>query len=79
MTTQSTEKAIYRITEWAHPTEMIQTGTGPMLWKTYLQVESDRWKETWKESWVQENSEGLVALFTWAGDQKPVDGDDAKE
>lgn len=70
----------YQVTEFAHPDEPIDTARyGVMAYKRYLELESIRWMEqNLRDSWVQENQEGLVALFSWRKYAARVVGDDPK-
>lgn len=71
----SKDYAFYQVTEWGAPRSRVND-TDYEIW---LQIEVDRFREKWTEAWVQVNSAtGEVALFTWSGTQKPVDGDDPK-
>jgi hypothetical protein len=80
MTTQaSIDAAVYQVTEWALPRSPILIGTGPTIYEVWLQIEVDRFKEKWTEAWVKTDEHGMIALFTWAGKQLPVDGEDSKE
>jgi hypothetical protein len=48
-------------------------------YELHLQIEVDRWKDKCTEAWVQRGEDGMIAMFTWAGKQLPVEGEDAKE
>lgn len=75
----TTTERHYQVTEWGHPREEILTITdGPMSYELWLMREVNRWKEKWTSAWIETNSEGLIALFTWGGLQKPVVGEDSK-
>jgi hypothetical protein len=81
MTTQaSKDAAIYQVTEWAPPRSHILTTGGLIHYELWLQMEVDRNKELWTTTWVERDKDtGDIALFTWAGWQKPVEGEDPKE
>lgn len=72
----SKDASSYRITEWAAPRSRVSGRDYEM----YLAIEAERLKDKWVEAWVQVDSKtGHIALFTWAGFQKPVEGEDPKE
>lgn len=75
---QSIDAAVYRVTEWLHPSERIITAFGIMRADGWLQTEVERFKEHWCESWIESRG-GLIALYTWAGSQLPVDDDDGEK
>lgn len=59
----------FQVTEWAHPHEPIQVIVeGHRMnvpYRNYLQMEIERWwDKSMREAWTEENSEGLVAMFT---------------
>ena len=71
----SKDAAVYQVTEWAAPRSRVNDTD----YELYLAIESDRLKDKWGESGVQvQEGTGHVALFTWAGTQLPVEGEDAK-
>lgn len=80
MTTQaSKDAAIYQVTEWAPPRSHIRTRKAVIHYELWLQMEVDRFKNKWCPAWVQSDQEGNLAMFTWAGTQRPVEGIDPKE
>ena len=64
----------YQVTEFGHPDEPIETARwGVITYKQYLELESVRWMESnLRDSWLQENEEGLVALFAPRDYMRPV-------
>lgn len=77
MTTQSEPingRATYFVTTHSDPYEMIRTQWGNIAYKHFLQLESDRWKDTIpsREGWCHIDGDGLVAMQSWAEYQKVV-------
>jgi hypothetical protein len=68
------ENRYYQVTEWGHPDEPMETCRyGTVTYKQYLEIESIRWMESnLRDSWLQENEEGLVALFSLRDYMRPV-------
>lgn len=44
----------------------------------WLEIEIDRWAHNAnaREAWVQQDKEGMVALFSWAEYQRPTEEDE---
>lgn len=63
----------YRVTEWTHPNDPIDTQWGKLTHIQWLHLEVARWKEKWREAWVAENPEGLVCLMSWREYMKEVE------
>jgi hypothetical protein len=62
----------YRVTEWGHPEDRIETQWGTIYYHRWLQKEAERWRNKWREAWTEANSEGLVAMYTFAEYQKEI-------
>jgi hypothetical protein len=76
-TNESINRAVYRMTEWISPQELIRTNASVMRADRWLQSEVDRLANKWTEAWVQVHREtGELALYTWSGEQLPVDDSD---
>ena len=60
----------YQVTEWTHPQERMNTQWGVIAYENWCHLEVQRWKDKWRDAWVEANSEGLVAMFTWAEYQR---------
>lgn len=80
----TTTRPVFQVTEFTPPNETITTIIDATVMKVpyikWLEIEIDRWAHNAnaRESWVMQDKEGMVALFSWAEYQKPVDQEDSQ-
>ena len=80
----TTTRPIYQVSEFTPPNETITTIIDATVMKVpyikWLEIEIDRWANNAnaRESWVMQDKEGMVALFSWAEYQRPVDQEDSQ-
>ena len=79
--TTTPARAVYQVTEWMRPHDTVEIVIDATLMKipnrNWAQMEVERWdRRNNRECWLQENKEGMVALFSWAEYQRPVEGEE---
>jgi hypothetical protein len=78
----TTTRPIYQVSEFTQPNETITTIIDATVMKVpyikWPEIEIDRWAHNAnaREAWVQQDKEGMVALFSWAEYQKPIEGEE---
>lgn len=73
----TTPSKYYQVSEFTPPDELISIivhqRTTSIPYYRWCQREIERWKATNdRECWCEENSEGLIALFSHAEYQRPI-------
>ena len=79
----TTTRPIYQVSEFTPPNETITT----IIDATVMKVPDVRWREkenergasnaNARETFVMQDKEGMVALFSWAEYQRPVEADES--
>lgn len=79
----TTTRPVFQVTEFTPPNETITTMIDATVMRVpyikWLEIEIDRWANNAnaREAFVMQDKEGMVALFSWAEYQRPVEADES--
>jgi len=79
----TTTRPVFQVTEFTPPNETITTMIDATVMRVpyikWLEIEIDRWANNAnaRETFVMVDKEGMVALFSWAEYQRPVEADES--
>lgn len=63
--TSAGRSTVTQVTIWGKPDAFMATYYGNIIYKHYLQLEIDRWKDKdMRNGWIEVNAKGDVAMFT---------------